>query len=267
MRKKTNISPLVSARVRPIRIAPNGLPVEFGTARPGRGRAMGMRTASPPTPPPIGNEADPKATKLRQTLQAVRSASVALGQIHRLLRDLEKTLRRAKESHRKSPAGTKTLQDRIDSTMQAVDAVLLGAGDDLADIRADGHKSLNLASIAEVHAIVEQAVSQVRVKHSDLEAFLAGRLEPACGEADVTAENRNAAHTATHDFDFSDTVGCMTGGDLLLHVLNFRAERRVKDEDSSPILRLATGARRADSPSDGRPATRVPEFAPRAPVP
>lgn len=288
MRKKTDISPLIAARMRPIRLAPNGLPAGIHVSRPRL--AAGAKMQCPAAVLATAKTADQKASRMLDAISAVRTASAALEEIHRLLHDLEKVLRRAAESRRRPPSGMKVLQDRIDATMKAIDAVVHNIADEsivpvelrqryaqtkttsvgdpptrdpcptleLADldrgrsllsmIRAGGAQSLERASVAQVHAIVRQTASQVHAQRRELELFLVERLGPACGEVGVAAENRAAALAATDDSEFSGEVSHMTGAELLLHILNLRAEQRRKAEPLPPVLRVVT-----DSPQDNGP--------------
>jgi hypothetical protein len=204
-----------------------------------------------------------KSEQVQNAISAVRAALSGLEPIQGLLQALERTLRRAKGSRRKPPAGARALQDRIEATAFAIDAVVQRMADDsatpgrsrppldfagsvkecsfLATIRTGGAQSLEHASLADVHAIVEQAAARVQAQCRDLSAFLVEKLEPASTEAEIAAENHAAAIAAVDDSEFSTVAGRISGGELLLHVLNLRAEQRRESDAPPPVFRLVTG--------------------------
>jgi len=277
MRKKTNISPLIAARMRPMRLAPSGLPAGAGLRKIARPDSPGVGHDSSPAREAVGHGPE----GMLEAVSAVRASLSGLEEIHGLLRELEKSLRRAKEGRRRPPAGARALQQQVETTTAAIDAIIHRmAGNGLAPaeserapegsleallgrraveescsagpakgqsflsaIRAGGAQSLERASVAEVHAIVVQAVSRVHAQCRDLSAFLAERLEPAWREAEIAAENGAAARAAVRDSEFSTIAGRISGGELLLHVLNLRVEKQHEVDPRMPTFRLVTEPR------------------------
>jgi hypothetical protein len=124
-RRKSNISPLVSARIRPTRRPP------FGGAPGGSTRGLRITRDDKPadrSPPPteirdISNEIG----EVRRTAETLRNADEALGRVHELLKGLAGLLLVAKENRRRRPGASAGLQQVIDSTLDAVDAIIQAA--------------------------------------------------------------------------------------------------------------------------------------------
>jgi hypothetical protein len=123
-RRKSNISPLVAARIRPTRRPP------FGSAGDGSGGGLRIsrsdKTADAPPPSLPDSNVSAELEEVRRTAESVRSADAALGRIHDLLMKLAGSLRPAREGRRRPPRASAILQHEIDTTLDAIDAIIQG---------------------------------------------------------------------------------------------------------------------------------------------
>ena len=120
--RKKNISPLVAARVRPVRQAPADC--LHGDAA---GRLRISRVGKSGDVPHISQAADENIgarEEVRRSATALHATEAALGKMSDLLGELEKTIDEACGVYRRPPGSASALQATIDSTLDAIDNVV-----------------------------------------------------------------------------------------------------------------------------------------------
>ncbi len=120
--RKKNISPLVAARVRPIRQAPGGS--AFGS--PAWSLSLN-RVGKSGDAAHLSQAADENISareEVRHSATALHVTEAALGKMSDLLTALSRVVEEASGLHRKPPGSAKALQGAIDSTLDAIDAVV-----------------------------------------------------------------------------------------------------------------------------------------------
>ena len=129
-RRKSNISPLIAARIRPARRPPRGVGPGGSTAalRIVQGDKAG--DARPATPAPENNTAEIK--ELHRTADALRGADEALGRVHDRLAYLRGLLQAANKGRRRPPRSAAGLQQQIDSVLDSIDVIIDEAARDSA---------------------------------------------------------------------------------------------------------------------------------------
>jgi hypothetical protein len=126
-RRKSKITPLVAARMRPARRPP----FTAGCDRVATGLRIARAEKSVAlTPAPLPDDTlSAELEEVRQTADALRSATAALDRILGLLMTLGEMLRSAREGRRRPPRASANLQQNIDSTLDAIDALIEGSPD------------------------------------------------------------------------------------------------------------------------------------------
>jgi len=121
-RRKSNISPLVAARIRPARRPPfgGGSQAVAGSLRVVHGDATARPSSAPPPEASLAAELD----EARRAEESLHCVDEALGRIHELLTNLGGVLRPVKGPRRRPPLVSTALQQAIDSTLDAIDAII-----------------------------------------------------------------------------------------------------------------------------------------------
>lgn len=256
-RKTSHIPTLLAANIRPVRRPP-------GSATPGPPRMRLAPAAEPPassipTASPTSTDPVPELEndEIAGLVAGLRQAGRAVGQIHRLLIDLERLFQPDHEQRRRSPKEIAALQDALDAILDRIDRTAEGArfnGRPLLDgawsvslpgpknvdrpclrlscLKTDrlGRTTLGVLSTARTGGPADLRCGRFGL----VRCITAAALEMVAGQRDeitafssllaelpptpaIAAENHSAAATAHDDADFAAATGRLNRLDALLH--------------------------------------------------
>lgn len=256
-RRKTDISPLIAARLKPVRKPP------AFTSNNQQACELKLVHGGGPEAEPPKDRWTAAREELRGTAAALRLADESLGRIQSRLLELGRIVGVAKELRRRPPQTTTALQTEIDAALDALEDLVESTalngvkllrgdwspqmGDSFAEdaesqgcrracaeamdtrrlvgtrsgflslLRTGNAKAADRTDLFELHAIIEDALTQLADQREQVVGFLHRQVEPLLHEIEVARENAAAAHSLFADPDFISGVGNLSGAHAVAH--------------------------------------------------